>query len=226
MQTTDVHSTRTTDQRRTMKLLAPSLRLAIVLLGIAAIVSTFFDTATRATINPFNFFGFFTMQSNIIVVIVLAVSAFVSFLGRHQSPRLVLARGCATTYIVITGFVYNLLLAGLEGGVSLAWANTVLHVVLPLAAALDWLIFNDRSPLRWNEIWIALIYPIVWIMVVLVRGATDGWVPYPFLNPAQGYSIVALYALAIAVATVIFAAVIWTVSRSNPLRSPALAEMR
>jgi len=70
-----------------MKLLAPSLRLTIVLLGIAAIVSTFFDTATHATINPFNFFGFFTMQSNIIVVIVLAVSAFVSFSGRHQSLR-------------------------------------------------------------------------------------------------------------------------------------------
>ncbi len=63
-------------------------------------------------------------------------------------------------------------------------------------------------------------------MVVLLRGATDGWVPYPFLNPAQGYGIVALYALAIAVATVIFAAVIWTVSRLNPLRSPALAEIR
>ncbi|TFC91792.1 MULTISPECIES: Pr6Pr family membrane protein [Cryobacterium] len=209
-----------------MKSLAPSLRLAIVLLGTTAIVSTFFDTATRATINPFNFFGFFTMQSNIIVVIVLAVSAYVSFSGRPQSPRLVLARGCATTYIVITGVVYNVLLAGLEGGVSLAWANSVLHIVLPLYAALDWLIFSDRSPLPWNELWIALIYPIVWIMVVLVRGATDGWVPYPFLNPAQGYGVVALYALAIAVATVVFAAIIWTVSRFRPLRSPALIEAR
>ena len=206
-----------------MNYLVPALRLAVAILGIVAIVSTFFDTATRATINPFNFFGFFTMQSNIIVVIVLAVSAFVSFSARRQSPRLVLARGCATTYIVITGFVYNLLLAGLEGGVSLAWANTVLHVILPLYAALDWVIFRDRSPLRWNQIWIALIYPIVWIMVVLLRGATDGWVPYPFLNPTQGYGVVALYALAIAVATVVFAAVIWTVSRLRPLRSPALA---
>lgn len=164
------------------------------------------------------------MQSNIIVVIVLAVSAFVSFSGNRQPPWLVLARGCATTYIVITGFVYNLLLAGLEGGVSLAWANTVLHVVLPLYAALDWLIFNDRSPLRWNGIWIALVYPIVWVSVVLLRGATDGWVPYPFLDPAQGYGVVALYALAIAVATVAFAAVIWTVSRLRPLHSPALPE--
>ncbi|WP_277870420.1 MULTISPECIES: Pr6Pr family membrane protein [Cryobacterium] len=83
-------------------------------------------------------------------------------------------------------------------------------------AELDWLIFSDRSPLPWNELWIALIYPIVWIMVVLIRGATDGWVPYPFFNPAQGYGVVALYALTIAVATIVFAATICAVSRSRP----------
>ena len=41
----------------------------------------------------------------------------------------------------------------------------------------------------------------------------DGWVPYPFLDPAQGYGVVALYALAIAVATVVFAGITWAVSR-------------
>ena len=210
------------DQRQNVKYLVPSLRMAVALLGLAAIVSTFFDTATRATINPFNFFGFFTMQSNIILVIVLLVAAGVSLSGKHQSRWLVLARGCATTYIVITGVVYSVLLAGQEGGVTLAWANTVLQVILPLYAALDWLIFSDRSALPWNKLWVALIYPIVWIIVVLIRGATDGWVPYPFLNPAQGYGVVALYAVAIAVAAVVFAALIWAASRLHLFRSPAL----
>ncbi|WP_158251121.1 hypothetical protein [Cryobacterium sp. Y11] len=48
------------------------------------ILSTFFDTATRATINPFNFFGFFTMHSNIILVVVLLVASVVSLSGRRQ----------------------------------------------------------------------------------------------------------------------------------------------
>jgi len=210
------------DQRQNVKYLVPSLRMAVALLGLAAIVSTFFDTATRATINPFNFFGFFTMQSNIILVIVLLVAAGVSLSRKRQSHWLVFARGCATTYIVITGVVYSVLLAGQEGGVTLAWANTVLQVILPLYAALDWLIFSDRSALPWNKLWVALIYPIVWIIVVLIRGATDGWVPYPFLNPAQGYGVVALYAVAIAVAAVVFAALIWAASRLHLFRSPAL----
>ena len=204
-----------------MKYLAPAFRTAIALFGLTAIVSTFFDTATRATINPFNFFGFFTMQSNIILVIVLLVAAGVTLSGRRQSSGLVLVRGCATTYIVITGVVYSILLAGQEGGVTLAWANSALHVVLPLYAALDWVIFSDRPALPWNKIWVALIYPVVWIIVVLIRGATDGWVPYPFLNPAQGYGVVALYAVAIAVAAIVFASLVWAASRLNLVRSPS-----
>ncbi|WP_104084340.1 Pr6Pr family membrane protein [Cryobacterium sp. Y11] len=205
-----------------MRYLVAALRLAVAVVGIVAIVSTFYDTATRATINPFNFFGYFTMQSNIILVLVLLVTALVSFSGRRQRPSLVVARGCATTYIVITGVMYNVLLAGLEGGVSLAWANTVLHIILPIYAALDWVIFSDRSPLPVNKIWIPLVYPIVWIIVIIIRGATDGWVPYPFLDPAQGYGVVALYALAIAVATVVFAAIVWGISRVHGVRSSAL----
>ena len=213
----------TPNQRLNVKYLVPASRMAVALLGLAAIVSTFLDTATRATINPFNFFGYFTVQSNIILVIVLLVAAGVSLFGKRQFHWLVLARGCATTYIVITGVVYSVLLAGQEGGITLAWANTVLHVILPLYAALDWLIFSDRSALPWNKLWVALIYPVVWIIVVLIRGATDGWVPYPFLNPAQGYGVVALYAVTIAVAAVLFAALIWAASRLHFFRSPVLA---
>jgi hypothetical protein len=31
-----------------------------------------------------------------------------------------------------------------------------------------------------------LIFPIVWVVLTLVRGAVDGWYPYPFLDPGNG----------------------------------------
>ena len=135
--------------------------------------------------------------------------------GRTQSRTLVLIRGCATTYVFLVGVVYNLLLAGVEGGggVALPWANNVVHVVLPLYGVLDWILFSDRPPLPWKRIWVSLIYPIVWVVVVLIRGATDGWVPYPFLDPATGYGSVAIYCLAITAFTILAAAGIWAVSR-------------
>jgi len=79
--------TGTTDRRRAVKYFLAAVRLSVALLGTVAILSTFFDTATRATINPFNFFGFFTMQSNIILVVVLLVAAVVSLSGRRQPGR-------------------------------------------------------------------------------------------------------------------------------------------
>lgn len=190
-----------------------ALRLAMVVLVVVAIVATFFDTASRATINPFNFFGFFTMQSNIITAVVLLLAALATFASRSQSQLLMFARACATTYIVIVGIVYNLLLAGLEGGVSLEWANWVLHVAFPIYAALDWIFFGDRTALPWKRLWAVLIYPVVWITVVLIRGATDGWVPYPFLDPATGYGSVAVYCIVIFIGTIIVGAIVFALSR-------------
>ena len=72
------------------------LRLAAAALGVVAVIATLVDTASRATINPFNFFGYFTMQSNIIWFVVIAITAAVVLSGNTQSERLLLARGCAT----------------------------------------------------------------------------------------------------------------------------------
>jgi hypothetical protein len=189
------------------------LRLAAVALGVVAVVATLADTASRAPINPFNFFGYFTMQGNIIWFAVMLVTATVVLRGTKPSELLLLTRGCATTYMILVGAIYNTLLAGQEGGVGVVWANSVLHVVLPLYAALDWIVFGDRPPLAWKRLWVSLVYPIAWVIVVLIRGATDGWVPYPFLNPDTGYGLVFTYVAGIAVLTVFTAAIVWALSR-------------
>ena len=199
--------------RASVSKLIPVVRLAAVALGVVAIVAAFADTATRKTINPFNFFGFFTMQANIIWLIVIAITGIVVLRGKKQSSFLLLARGCTTTYMILVGIVFNALLAGQAGGVALEWANNVVHIILPLYAGLDWILFADRPPLAWKRLWAALSYPIVWAVVVIIRGATDGWVPYPFLSPATGYGLVSAYVLGIAVLTVIIAVGVWALSR-------------
>lgn len=46
-----------------------------------------------------------------------------------------------------------------------------------------------------------------------IRGATDGWVPYPFLDPATGYGSVILYSVAILAAVLVVGAIVWALSR-------------
>lgn len=202
-----------------MRIAVASIRLLVALGGAAAIVATFLDTASRTPINPFNFFGYFTMQSNILTVIMLLGTALIGFAGRKQSAGWSLFRACVTTYIVVVGIVYNTLLTGLDGGISLDWANTVLHLAIPIYVALDWVLIGDRRTVPWSKLWIVAVYPIVWIAVILVRGATDGWVPYPFLDPTLGYGPVAVYCLGIAGAIVIVGALVWWVSRLRMLRA-------
>lgn len=201
-----------------MRLAIASIRLLVALAGGTAIVATLLDTSSRTPINPFNFFGYFTMQSNILTVVMLLGTALIGFAGRKQSAGWSLFRACVTTYIVVVGIVYNTLLTGLEGGISLEWANTVLHLAIPIYVGLDWILIGDRGTIPWSKLWVVAIYPIVWIAVVLVRGATDGWVPYPFLDPALGYGVVAMYCLGIAGAIVIVGAIVWWVSRLRILR--------
>ncbi len=63
----------------------PAVRLVIALVVATAVIATFMDTASRTAINPFNFFGFFTMQSNIMAALVI-LTAVVLELAKRPRP--------------------------------------------------------------------------------------------------------------------------------------------
>jgi hypothetical protein len=193
------------------------VRLAMSALVIVAVIATYVDTASRTRVNPFNFFGFFTVQSNVIAALIIISTTILGLAGRRVPGWLVSARAAWTTYMIIVGLVYNTLLTGLAGGVALPWANTVVHVVFPIYCLLDWVLLADRPPLSWKLLRWIVVYPLVWAVVVLIRGATDGWVPYPFLDPQLGYGVVLGYVAFIAVAVVGFGVAVLGLSRVRVL---------
>ena len=199
-----------------MRILFAVARLAAGALGLAAVIATY--AAAQMPINPFNFFGYFTIQGNIVFLIVILIAAAFGFAGRTQPGWLLFLRAAAT-YMIIVGLVYNTLLIGLAGGVAVPWANHVLHVVIPIYALLDWLLFGDRPPLPWRRFWFVLIYPLVWLGVVLIRVGTDGMAFYPFLNFNKiGGGATALYCIAIAIGFAVFGLVVWALSRVHILK--------
>lgn len=173
---------------------------AVRLLGATAIIIALAATTYAAVRDGvfvlWNFFGFFTIQSNVIGIAVLLIA--VRFTGVARPRWVELARACATVYLVIVGIVYWTLLVGVDVQIAYPWANIVLHGVSSVLLLADWLIEGPRARLPWRSAWVVLIYPAVWLGVVVVRGATDGWVPYPFLNPDHGYVSVAIVGLGIA----------------------------
>jgi hypothetical protein len=70
-------------------------------------------------------------------------------------------------------------------------------------------------------VWVVLLYPLVWLTVVLIRGATDGWFPYPFLDPANGYGSIAVVILGIVVGGLAVGSLLYRATRWRVLTPPA-----
>lgn len=203
-----------------MRPLVIVLRAAGVVAVVAAVVGQLVvsigywnETGVRdLAVSITNFFSFFTIQSNLIGAVALGIGAVRLARSTDADPRwFAVLRGCATTYLVTTGVVYNLLLRGIElpQGSTLPWSNEVLHVVVPIVLLVDWLFAPGRRRLGWSTIGIIVIYPLVWAGYTMLRGpfvfndvkGRDGWYPYPFLDPGNfdnGYGTVILYVLGIA----------------------------
>ena len=71
----------------------------------------------------------------------------------------------------------------------------MLHYVLPIAGVLDWILWPPKNRLPFRAIGWWMIFPAVYAVFSVVRGAIDGVYPYPFFDPdaVGGYGAVALY---------------------------------
>jgi len=188
-------------------------RLAFAGLGIAAIVA-----AIRVTGSLVDFFSYFTIESNLLAIVVLLVGGALDPQGR----RWVYLRGAATLFMVITGIVYAVLLANVEVGLTSPWINDTLHRVIPLVMLADWIAFSPwarsshRAALGW------LIVPLAYFAYSLLRGAAVHWYPYPFLNPTHpgGYGRVVIYAVVLAVFMGLLALAVNAIARLRVRAAP------
>ena len=103
--------------------------------------------------------------------------------------------------MAVVGIVFSVLLRDVDLGSLLPWVNFVLHYVMPCLVVLDWLLQPPNGTLGTTQLFYIQVFPTLYLAYVLVRGASVGWYPYPFLNPANvgGYVGVAAYVIGIAV---------------------------
>ncbi len=174
------------------------VRAAAVVLVLVAIAAQAIELANHGAFDATRFFAYFTIQSNLI-----GVAAFVVLLasrGRTRSRTVELLRGAATVYLLVTFFVVIFLLSGVDVGLQLGWVDFVLHKLFPIVMLLDWVLDPPAARLHPRDALLWLAYPLVWTGATVVRGAADGWYPYPFLDPANGgYGQVLITAVAIAI---------------------------
>ena len=191
------------------------LRLAVAALMLAAVVRDLTDAIDTGTFVFWNFFGYFTIQTNLIGIATLLIAA--RFTARARPDWVEFLRAGAALYLIIVVTVFWVLLAPTSDTLW-TWNNLVLHGLSGAALLADWLIEGPRSHLPIRRVWVLLLYPTVWLIVVLIRGANDGWFPYPFLDPAKGYAsiavvIVGIFVAGLVVGSALFRLTSWRVVR-------------
>ena len=161
-----------------------------LLLQLYLIIGKMTSEGSTTLAAIWRFFGFFTILSNIAVAVVVSLMVV-----RTVSARTRLATVSAIAFV---GIVYSVALRATwqpQGWQALA--DHMLHDATPVLFVISW-ICSDHGSLRWRDAGWAVVAPVAYCIYALIRGASDGWYAYWFLDPTKldvmrmGASIVAL----------------------------------
>ena len=171
------------------------------LLGLALVGSVIWQVADRIRVDlfrPTEYFAYFSITSAIFAGVVLLVSGLVLLRGKSESERLNIIRLIAVVSMIIVGVVYHALLgdSALDPrDYGYDWPrvpNAIIHTYAPILIVVDYLISlkGPRPKLR-QALWV-VIYPLAWLGLSIIRGLSDGWWPYWFINPGSEGGVVGM----------------------------------
>lgn len=199
-----------------------ALGIANILGALLIVVALTINITDRVLQDKFDwthYFHYFTIQTSILNVGVLLAGGMFALMRTTDPGGYVVLRASTVAYAVLTGVVYNVLLAGIpanDGYIeSSGFPNAIEHVWAPTFIAIEWLLMPGRSRLSWRVLWVAVVYPLVWVIGSMARGlAGDGWFPYFFLNvPETGVTGVVIYVVGLAGFIVALTAVVIALGR-------------
>jgi hypothetical protein len=171
------------------------------------------------------YFGYFTILSNILAAWALTAA---SLRSERPSIRFFQRPGVHTAIamsMTVVGLVYNVMLRQLwhPQGLQIIGDN-VMHVIMPVWFLVYWWLGVPKQTLHWRQVWVWLLYPAAYFVYALLRGAYDGWYPYPFLDvKAIGYTQVLIDSIAVLAAFLAIALTLVAVGRWQARRLPLAA---
>lgn len=153
----------------------------IAILGWVTLIAQFILTIenTRVPVpeTVVRYFSYYTILTNLLVAIVCTRMAFGALLLRKPLLTAVLV------YIVVVAAIYNTVLRFLwkpEGMEMIL--DEMLHTIIPVLYGVFWFLYADHYILRYKNIFSWMIYPLVYLVYILIRGASSKFYPYPFVD--------------------------------------------
>ena len=167
------------------------------------------------------YFGYFTVLSNLLATLVLSAwRVGPGFVGHRWLAGPITATTSASA-ITIVGLVYFFVLRHTwqpEGAQFVA--DAMLHYIMPVLMVVFWLWAVPAHAMRWASAGWLLLYPLVYLVYVFVRGELVGLYPYPFVDVlAIGYPAAARNSLGLIAAYALVAG-LYAALKNLPARRP------
>jgi hypothetical protein len=149
------------------------------------------------------YFSFFTILSNIGVVLVYAAALAPGRFAEFSTP---VARATMAVCIAIVGLVYFTVLSNIWAPQGLFWlCDVLLHYAAPVIYVVWWTSAGRDGSLTWQDAAKMLAFPVLYLVYALVRGKLTGIYPYPFIDAGLlGWTKTITNAAAVALLFVVF----------------------
>ncbi len=159
-------------------------------------------------------FSYFSLLTNLGIALFMTYATFNpdGFANRASW------RAAIALYITIVALVFHIVLAPTMTFEGLrVYTNIGLHSAVPALYLIDWAFFAPKAslhikdPLKW------LIFPFLYCIYSMGRGAVVGWYPYFFLDPVKlGYGSVMLNILGLVILFYIIGLMIFWLGKRLP----------
>lgn len=150
---------------------------------VAVVLQYYLMITTRETSileSTVRFFTYFTILTNTIVAIYFGLLLFKKEALKELNFKRLTA---VTVYITIVGLVYQTLLRHTWSPTGLQKiVDELLHSVNPILVILFWFLCVKSNRIKYNNIWKWLVFPLFYLIFVLIRGYFSNFYPYPFLD--------------------------------------------
>ncbi|WP_229216724.1 Pr6Pr family membrane protein [Dyadobacter sp. 3J3] len=142
-------------------------------------VTPIFETTIR-------FFSFFTILTNLLVAIYFSLSLIKTRQGYMSIINKPGTLTAVTVYITIVGLVYQVILRHTwepQGAQKIV--DELLHSVIPVLVIIFWYLFEEKKSVTYQQIPKWLIYPLIYLIYILIRGRFSNFYPYPFVDAGR-----------------------------------------
>ena len=172
---------------KTQKGISLVLKAVVILSAISGTILSYL-AGRDSFMGGRHVFMFFTIQSNIAIAIICLIGFCLLLTGKKIGKVWYIIKFVGTVSITLTGVVFGFVLAPTLGAGAWNIQNTLTHLVVPVAAVIDFFVMSSIVRLKKRNVLYVTIPPILYAIYAGI-GYVKGWqfmeginYPYFFLN--------------------------------------------